>query len=178
MYGLWELARIKKYDYVVLVEGETDYANMDLHGFSVLAVPGTQNFQPEWASLLAGIRNIYAWGEPDAGGAAFVQRLAAHSPNLKVITPPEGIKDASDMAVKMGDRFSDMMHELIDTVEQDTAKQSEVGIMVSRGANFTERRQSVADAHEYGGDADTATEILRCAVWRRAYQYGCGLVEG
>ena len=65
------------------------------------------------------------------------------------------------------------MHELI-----DTAKQSEVGITVRRGANFTERRQSVADAYEYGGDADTATQISRCAVWRRAHQYGCGLVEG
>ncbi|MEC8858194.1 MAG: hypothetical protein VYE19_08540, partial [Chloroflexota bacterium] len=108
----------------------------------------------------------------------FVQRLVAHFPNLKFITPPEGIKDASDMAVKMGGRFSDMMHELIDTAKQGTVKQSEVGIKVRRGANFTERRQSVADAYEYGGDADTATEILRCAVWRRAYQYGCGLVEG
>ena len=40
MYGLWNLDYIKERNSVILVEGETDYATLDYHGFPVLGIPG------------------------------------------------------------------------------------------------------------------------------------------
>ena len=43
LYGLWNLDVIKEQNSVILVEGETDYATLDYHGFPVLGIPGAQN---------------------------------------------------------------------------------------------------------------------------------------
>ena len=173
LYGLWELELIKKRGFVVLVEGESDYAVLDYRGFPVLAVPGASNFKAEWVSTLAGIRDIYAWKEPDQGGDTFIKVLSQKIPRLKVITPPAGIKDPADMSVKMGDGFADEMNDLI-----DMAKPSEVGTTGICGANFTDIRQAVASAYQHGGNHDAALKVERCALWRRGYRYECGEIEG
>jgi len=94
----------------------------------------------------------------------FIERLAQYFPSLKVIIPPDGMKDPADMSVKIGDRLSDELHDLLDTAEQ-----SEVGTTYYRGANFTDIRQAVAAAYQHGGNDDAATKV-------QGASYGVGAI--
>ena len=117
MYGLWNLDVIKEQNSVILVEGETDYATLDYHGFPVLGIPGAQNYKSEWNHHLAGIENIYAWQEPDEAGAKMVARLREQFPRLKVLIAPPGIKDPCDMAMQAGGGFRELMDDMLDSAE-------------------------------------------------------------
>ncbi len=93
LYGLWRLADAG--GWLLLVEGESDCHAAWLHGLPALGVPGAQNWRPEWAEHVRG-RKVYAWQEPDAGGATFVKSIAANLPDVLVLTPPDGLKDLAD----------------------------------------------------------------------------------
>ncbi|HNS49707.1 MAG TPA: hypothetical protein PKO09_00820 [Anaerolineae bacterium] len=95
LYGLWKLKEAKRAGYVVLVEGESDAQTLWHYGVPALGVPGANCWDPTWASLLQGL-TVYAWQEPDAGGAQFVKAIGGSLPDLRVLTPPEGRKDASE----------------------------------------------------------------------------------
>jgi hypothetical protein len=82
LYGLWKLEHARGAGCVVLVEGESDCHTLWYHGFPALGVPGAGNWKPEWSERLGGVERIYAVVEPDAGGEAFRERLAA-SPGLR-----------------------------------------------------------------------------------------------
>ena len=117
LYGLWNLSSIKERNTVILVEGETDYAALDYHGFPVLGIPGAQNYKSDWNHLLRDIENIYAWQEPDDAGAKMIKVLHEQFPQLLVLVPPPGIKDPCDMALQAGAGFSDMLHDMLDTAQ-------------------------------------------------------------
>ena len=117
LYGLWNLENIKAQNYVILVEGETDYAMLDYHGFPVLGIPGAQNYKSEWNRHLAELRDIYVWQEPDTGGEKLVERLRDQFPNIKVLNPGPGIKDPCDMGMQAGDGFRELMDEMLDGAE-------------------------------------------------------------
>jgi len=117
LYGLWNLDVIKAMNYVILVEGETDYATLDYRGFPVLGIPGAQNYKSEWNQHLAGLRDIYVWKEPDTGGEKLVERLRQQFPQIKVLIPGPGIKDPCDMAMQAGDGFRELMDEMLDSAE-------------------------------------------------------------
>ena len=117
LYGLWNLDHIKERNFVILVEGETDYAALDYHGFPVLGVPGAQNYHSEWNEYLSDLREIYVWQEPDTGGEKLVQRLQANFPQIKVLIPYPGIKDPCDMAMQAGDGFRELMDDMLDEAE-------------------------------------------------------------
>ena len=121
LYGLWNLETIKQRGYVILVEGETDYATLDYHGFPVLGVPGAQNYKKEWNQYFTDIEDIIVWKEPDVGGDQLVRRLQEQFPRLRVITPPPGIKDACDMSLQAGGGFNEMMEETLDLAEAPDA---------------------------------------------------------
>ena len=117
LYGLWNLENIKAQNYVILVEGETDYATLDYRGFPVLGVPGAQNYKSEWSQHLAGLRDVYVWKEPDTGGEKLVERLREQFPQIKVLIPGPGIKDPCDMAMQSGGGFRELMDEMLDSAE-------------------------------------------------------------
>ena len=77
LYGLWRLAAIRKAGYVVLVEGESDTQTLWYHRIPALGVPGANNWRPEWAEHLGGLKKIYAVIEPDGGGENFREKLAS-----------------------------------------------------------------------------------------------------
>lgn len=77
LYGLWRLEEAKRADYVLLVEGESDCHTLWFHGYPALGVPGASSWRGEWADHLDGIEKAYAVVEPDAGGEAFWEKLAA-----------------------------------------------------------------------------------------------------
>ena len=77
LYGLWRLEAIKEAGYVVLVEGESDAQTLWYHDVPALGVPGAGTWKGEWAGCLDGLESIYAVIEPDGGGEAFRDKLAA-----------------------------------------------------------------------------------------------------
>jgi putative DNA primase/helicase len=46
LYGLWRLEGIKRADYVILVEGESDAQTLWYHGIVALGIPGANNWKP------------------------------------------------------------------------------------------------------------------------------------
>ncbi len=77
LYGLWRIHQAREAGYAFLVEGESDCHTLWHHGLPALGVPGASNWRKEWAEELDGIEKVYAVVEPDQGGEAFWERLAA-----------------------------------------------------------------------------------------------------
>ncbi len=77
LYGLWRLEAIREAGYVVLVEGESDAQTCWFHDIPTLGVPGASTWKPDWAEHLDGLEKVYAIIEPDGGGEAFREKLAA-----------------------------------------------------------------------------------------------------
>ena len=188
LYGLWNLPLIKERNSVILVEGETDYATLDYHGFSVLGIPGAQNYKSEWNQYLKDIENIYAWQEPDEAGAKMVARLQEQFPHLKVLVPPPGIKDPCDMALQTGAGFSDMLHEMMDTAQppppphadkeirtsfitSDEMKWNNLGFVIT---DFLDRkRDSLVATLRQGGEKEQIIARRLANCWSTYYFKKC-----
>jgi len=102
LYGLHKLAMIKEFRYILIVEGETDYATLDYAGFPVLAVPGASTWDDHWSYYVRGL-DVYLWQEPDQGGDTLLAKLLASNITVRVITPPAGAKDATELRAQLGD---------------------------------------------------------------------------
>ena len=99
LYGLWHMDRIREAGYVVLVEGESDCHTLWHHGIEALGVPGASNWKAEWAAHFAGVEKVYAVIEPDTGGEAFREKLAASAAirdRLRLVEL-SGVKDVSEL---------------------------------------------------------------------------------
>jgi hypothetical protein len=77
LYGLWRLPQIRDAGYVVLVEGESDCHTLWHHGIEALGIPGASSWKDEWTDHLEGVDKVYAIIEPDQGGVALWDSLAA-----------------------------------------------------------------------------------------------------
>lgn len=112
-YGIWNLEFIRSQGYVILEEGETDFATLTYHNYPVIGIPGAATWKYEWRNYLPDIE-VFAWREPGHSGDVFIETLAQSFPDLKVITAPEEAKDPCDLAKLLGDGFKDRMEELLD----------------------------------------------------------------
>ena len=82
LYGLERLEKIRKAGYVVLVEGESDAQTLWYHKVPALGIPGASNWKSDWVPHLEGIERIYAIIEPDQGGEALLEKLAANGADV------------------------------------------------------------------------------------------------
>ncbi len=114
LYGLEALDRyLQQPGPLILVEGETDQATLDAHGFPALGIPGAGNFPPAWADLLGS--DVALWVEADAGGNALMTTLAAIIPELRIIHAPATAKDPTELAAKCGPlEFLGILRQLIE----------------------------------------------------------------
>src|SRR5215210_4685132 len=98
LYGLWRLPRIRNAGYVVLVEGESDCHTLWHHGIEALGIPGASSWKVEWTAHLEGVDKVYAIIEPDQGGIALWDRLAASPLREKLHRVDlDGAKDPSEL---------------------------------------------------------------------------------
>ena len=106
-YGLWRLEHARREGYVFLVEGESDCHTLWHHGMPALGVPGASNWRGEWSEHLEGVERVYAVVEPDGGGEAFWERLAASPVHEKLYRVElKGAEDVSDLHLKDPDGFA------------------------------------------------------------------------
>ena len=144
-YGLWTLDWAKQKGYIVLVEGETDFATLLYNDIPALGIPGAQSWSKGWETYLAGIDQVYIWKEPDLGGVAFVEKVTATLyQGGYIIEAPPGIKDPNEMYQQAREGFEEMFLDLLqDALENPTAPSKpiatwgndEVGITSSEDAN-------------------------------------------
>lgn len=111
LYGLEHLEEIRRKGWVILVEGETDTAALTYHDFPVLGVPGKTNWKPAWAGLLEGL-SVFLWQEPNA--EEFTESVGASIPDILVVEAPPMAKDPCELAHLCGDRFPEVMGDLLD----------------------------------------------------------------
>ena len=97
LYGLDRLEMAKQQGWLLLVEGESDCWTLWYYKLPALGIPGKSVWQKEWAEYFTGLE-IYLWQEPDAEDLTL--RLLKDIPELKVIKPPEGIKDISEAQIQ------------------------------------------------------------------------------
>ena len=98
----------KSAGYVVLVEGESDCHTLWHHGIEALGIPGAATWKDEWTGHLEGVEKVYAVVEPDQGGAALWERLAASPLREKLHRVElEGAKDPSELHLRDPARFKE-----------------------------------------------------------------------
>jgi restriction endonuclease S subunit len=106
LYGLWRLEHARDEGYVFLVEGESDAQTLWHHGLAALGVPGAGTWRGEWTEHLEGVEKVYAVVEPDGGGEAFWQRLAASALREKLYRVElDGAGDVSELHLQDPDAF-------------------------------------------------------------------------
>jgi 5S rRNA maturation endonuclease (ribonuclease M5) len=74
MYGEWRMPYIKKANYAVLVEGESDTQTLWHLDISALGIPGANMFKSEFVDKLQDLK-LYIHVEPDQGGQTFLKKL-------------------------------------------------------------------------------------------------------
>jgi len=133
LYGAWFLRGWRQRDVqtILLVEGETDSLTLWQAGIPAVGVPGCDSLTVENARLLDGF-NVVLWREPDNGG----ETLLRHARNLfgerlRVVSPPDGVKDASDFWLRIASKHrseEDARVEFSDAVQQMMAEASDVSM--------------------------------------------------
>src|SRR5215217_3575525 len=114
LYGLGLLEEARKAGYVILVEGESDCHTLWHHEVPAVGVPGATNWRKNWSSLLDRIEKIYAIVEPDGGGEALWERLAASELKERLYRVRlEGVKDASQLHLKDPQMFPGRLEEAL-----------------------------------------------------------------
>lgn len=105
LYGLPKLLDAYKQGWVILCEGESDCWTAWQYGLPALGVPGKSTWRSEWAKFFTEQEiTIYLWREPDAD--SLVECVARDLPGLRVIVPPEGLKDLSEAHLRGEDVFA------------------------------------------------------------------------
>src|SRR5215208_5959204 len=101
LYGLGLLEEARKAGFLVLVEGESDCHTLWHHEVPALGVPGATSWRNDWSGPLDGIERIYVIVEPDGGGEALWERLAASELKERLYwVRLQGVKDASELHLK------------------------------------------------------------------------------
>jgi len=127
LYGAWLLREWRQRDVqsVLLVEGESDALTLWQAGIRAVGVPGADSLNVENARLLDGF-NIVLWREPDDGGETLLERAHALFGNrLRIVTPPDGIKDASEFWLRITSQHANEVEaeaEFRDAVQQMMAE--------------------------------------------------------
>ena len=118
LYGLQHLERLRKQKSVILVEGETDTAQLLQRGISALGVPGVDTWEEEWKKQLEGFDKVYVWQETDAAGEKLAQAVCRTIPTAFVIHAPSFAKDPCELAAIAKDNFRDAFDTLVAQAKQ------------------------------------------------------------
>lgn len=100
-YGLRRLPQAREQGFVILVEGESNCHTLWAHGYPAVGIPGANTWKDQWADELAGIERIFCVLDPDRGGEAVRQSLAASSLRPRtLLVRLNGYKDVSEVHLR------------------------------------------------------------------------------
>ncbi|MCL4553246.1 MAG: bifunctional DNA primase/polymerase [Candidatus Marsarchaeota archaeon] len=156
LYGLNHLEEFRAAGFILVVEGESDCWTAWEYGIPCIGVPGKTVWRSEWSELLAGL-DVYVWQEP--GAEDFIQSLHHDMPGLKVLLPPEGIKDLND-AHCAG-------HDVLSLVEQLKVEAKPASEQVRAG--LEERIASLEQQAASVLSADDPLDIVKDAIRKAGY---------
>lgn len=112
-YGLDRLEHARELGRILIVEGESDCWALSSVGIPALGLPGASTWKPEYAKYFQNL-DVYVWKEPDAGGTSFCDSVCADLPQAKIIAPPDGIKDPSQLFADDAENFLDRLTSLME----------------------------------------------------------------
>ena len=103
-YGLQFLNNFND-DYIILVEGESDYHAMMEQEMKVIGIPGAENFKEEFVPYFKNFKKIYIHNEEDEAGHKFVDTISRMLPNEEIYEISSrrvniDCKDPSDLHLK------------------------------------------------------------------------------
>jgi len=133
-YGLQRIRDFRAGNYVILQEGESDWAALDSSDFNAIGIPGVSTFQPEWTVYFNGIKTTFVWqesgGNPDRHGRTpgqqMVHRISTYMGPVWVIAAPPEAKDPCELKQVLGEgSFIDRMHELMENAVRYDANEVE-----------------------------------------------------
>lgn len=114
-YGL-ERIKNSTYDYVILVEGESDTQSLALAGLPVLGIPGATMFRTEWLRYFYNKR-VYIHNENDAGGMIFRNKVCesfykrnSNTEIYEFTCSDTGCKDPSDLFKKCVGKYENVVN--------------------------------------------------------------------
>ena len=106
LYGLDRLAEARTRKYVAIVEGESDCHTCWCWNLPAVGLPGAASWQDAWSQHFADIDTIYVVIEPDAGGAAVLERLSSAAIRDRVrLVRISGHKDVNALHLANPDHF-------------------------------------------------------------------------
>lgn len=119
LYGLWKIKDFKAFDYIVLVEGESDTHTLWFHNIPALGVPGASTFRQEWVERLKDFK-VYIHKEPDQGGDTFLKKTCeglfkAGFKNDVFEISITNFKDPSELHINAGDEFENRWKAVINS---------------------------------------------------------------
>ncbi len=189
LYGLWRVSEGRTAGWLLLLEGESDCWTAWLHNIPALGIPGKGTWRPEWASVVRGL-TIYLWREPGAGD--LVERLTIGIPDLRIIIPPDGLKDLSDAHVR-GDDVMAVVERLkadarpaADVIRQQREerrrREAEDALRLSDGllddSSLLTRIDDVLNAYGLAGDKRNARQLYLILTSRLLHRPANAAVEG
>ncbi len=172
-YGLWELRNAQEADYIVIVEGETDYVTLTRLGIPCIGIPGNTTWRMLWTVYLARISNVYVWREPGkinehtgkTPGDVMCEDISrsVDEGHIFAIDPPLGAKDATDIAQKYGDQAEGMIRQLIEEAKPYITPKTEEEVQTEARADarMEAKRKSTPTTPAAGQeivDADTGSD--------------------
>lgn len=86
---------------IEVTEGEFDALVLDQLGYPAVAIPGVNNWKPRHRRMLAGFSKIRVWGDPDAAGRDFVNKLCRSLRQARGVTLTEG--DVTETFLRSGE---------------------------------------------------------------------------
>lgn len=157
LYGEWRLPEIKKADWAILVEGESDTQSLWYMGLPAIGVAGASMFKSHQTAQLQGLK-LYIHKEPDGGGDTFTAKVftglkdGGFTGEIYLWSCDRlGTKDPSDLYIKHGkEEAAQLIRKTLKTVERidldryltPEAVEGRPSTCASRRAGFTPRRGS------------------------------------
>lgn len=94
----------KAEDFICLTEGEIDALTLHQLGIPALGVPGSENWNAHWTSILQDFSTVYVFSDGDDPGQKFAKRVISEYDRAVNVRMPEG-EDVNSALVKFGADF-------------------------------------------------------------------------
>lgn len=91
-------------DFIALTEGEIDALTLQQIGIPALGVPGAENWEPHWTSILQDFATVYVFSDGDEPGQKFAKRVMTEYDRAVNVRMPDG-EDVNSVFVKYGKDF-------------------------------------------------------------------------